>query len=819
MAHRIYVYNVDAENNGQYPWYLGEWNYEIPALLLPLFFGNPRSKGKLMYFDRQEGIAKLRTFYQLLADHYQLNYKKVYYEPVNKMFEFLESLPYDTLKMDAWDVFNMSEDRHSDQAKDWIEEIKDQYIIYNRAVQKMDLKILEKAFLKRSGYSSFLEILETDWINYGLGYWNDEAYKDHYETFEENGFQGLKDSKGNVIAPAVYDEIYDFNEEGIAVVQKDGKFGYLKNDGILAVKCLYQDVLEALSINGKNYGLVQADDLWGVMDIDEEEWSVPNSFDDLELLNYTGLFNAKKGEHFRLINQWNKEIVAGNFETPFNFDYQGLVFRKLPGTSKRGYYNLEGVYMGEYPEDTLSPIDNGYYWVNPNKFQHKISIIRPDGSLLDEGIDKLITLDGYMVAAYRKDKKWQIYDTLSERFRLKEFEIENIRVDSFIQEMKNVFTVSVSEGTGLYEASEDRWLVPFSREHQKIESCRPEICRIILQTGMFYYDRKTDVSSPTYDYICEGIDYDNQLLCLFRGSEMLILNKDRRLQKISDSEMGTLYEKRYNLRGKDQKYFLDFYKKWTEKTGPGYENHFDNETLKSKAVEMEREGNIREAVRLYTMGAERGDATMQTNLGFILTNGDNPEFYDLQKGLFWYEKAAKQNESYAWNNLGYHYHNGIGYSQDIQKALECYGKAADLGNGTALGNLGDLYFNGKYVEQNYDLALDYYKKAEKKYSFNRENISEIYYQKKDYANLQRYLRQDYDGTYSHIYYGILYDHGFGVKQNIKKALRYYEDALGYMNYFYALERLLHYYREDPDFADPEKYRQWKKYGEENDMGM
>jgi hypothetical protein len=48
--------------------------------------------------------------------------------------------------------------------------------------------------------------------------------------------------------------------------------------------------------------------------------------------------------------------------------------------------------------------------------------------------------------------------------------------------------------------------------------------------------------------------------------------------RVPDNQMGALYEKRYNLRGKDQKYFLDFYKIWTEKKGSGYEQYFDDAT-------------------------------------------------------------------------------------------------------------------------------------------------------------------------------------------------------------------------------------------------
>ncbi|PWN71791.1 hypothetical protein C1631_003995 [Chryseobacterium phosphatilyticum] len=820
MAHRIYLYNIDSKTKEEYPHYLGEWNYEIPELLVPLFAGNPRAKGKLLYFDKEEGVARLRMFYQFLADHHQLNYKKAYSEPVNKMFDFLETLPYDTFVMDATDVFHMNEESHKDQAKEWAEVIRERNNLYIQAEETQDLLSLEKEVFIFKGYDSFLAMLETDWIEYGLGYWNEEIFKNPSETFEENGLWGLKNKKGEVISQPEYQEIFAFNDEGIAVIQKEKKFGYIRNNGIVAVDGIYEDAFDAFDVEGKNYGVVQINGKQGLVSITTGQLTIPCEYDELELLMYKGLFNAKKEEHYHVINVLNHKIITNHSETPFEYGYDNLIFLKQKGTSKRLYYTSEGTFLGEYPEDVLSPILHGYYWVSPHKFQKKISIIKPDGTLLDSQIDKITVLDNYTSFAYRKDKKWYLYDIQQKQFRLTDQNVENIHVDWFTQFMNNVFIVSNENGTGIYYTSEDRWLIPQSKDYKKIESCKQEIFRISVSEGMFYYDQKTNTKSALYDYICEGIDFHEQLLCLFKGKQLLVLDENRELHQVSDFEMGALYEKQYNLRGKDQRYFLDFYKTWQERIGFGFETFFDNETLKSRGNEYRKEGNIKEAIRLYTIGADRGAGEMMTELGFIYTDESIPEFYDLKKGIDFYEKAALQDQPYAWNNLGYHYQNGKGYPQNIKKALECYKKGAELGNGMCFENLAHLYFYGEHVEKDYELALGYYKMAEKKFQFNEANISEIYYQNRDYSNLQRYLKKDYNrDTYSNIYYGILYDHGFGVKQSIKKAIGHYEKALEYSPYFYALERLLHYYKEDPAFADPQKYQYWKEYGEENEMDI
>lgn len=131
----------------------------------------------------------------------------------------------------------------------------------------------------------------------------------------------------------------------------------------------------------------------------------------------------------------------------------------------------------------------------------------------------------------------------------------------------------------------------------------------------------------------------------------------------------------------------------------------------------------------------------------------------------------------------------------------------------SLQNLGDLYYFGEYMKQDYDKALDFYQRAEKKYYYNYDKISEIYYQQRDYPNLLVYLKKDYDQSYSGIYYGILYEHGMGVKADVKKALKYYEQANAYAAYAYATQRLVYYYGEDSEFKNERKWQRWKSFAE------
>ncbi|MDF2518877.1 MAG: hypothetical protein K0R59_4173, partial [Sphingobacterium sp.] len=93
MAHRIYIYNTDKKDQEYFRAYLGEWNYVIPDLLLPLFAANPKAKGTLVYAEKEAGVLKLRKFYDLLIQEYNLISNAAVLLTIEKMFDFLHGLP------------------------------------------------------------------------------------------------------------------------------------------------------------------------------------------------------------------------------------------------------------------------------------------------------------------------------------------------------------------------------------------------------------------------------------------------------------------------------------------------------------------------------------------------------------------------------------------------------------------------------------------------------------------------------------------------------------------------------------------------------
>jgi TPR repeat protein len=114
-------------------------------------------------------------------------------------------------------------------------------------------------------------------------------------------------------------------------------------------------------------------------------------------------------------------------------------------------------------------------------------------------------------------------------------------------------------------------------------------------------------------------------------------------------------------------------------------------------------GDYATALRLWRSLADQGDASAQSNLGLMYSEGRGAP-QDYTEAMKWYRRAADQGLSRAQSNLGRMYSKGNGVPQDYIKAVNWYRLAADQGLPTAQFNLGKMYRKGNGVPQDYVLA-------------------------------------------------------------------------------------------------------------------
>ena len=157
-------------------------------------------------------------------------------------------------------------------------------------------------------------------------------------------------------------------------------------------------------------------------------------------------------------------------------------------------------------------------------------------------------------------------------------------------------------------------------------------------------------------------------------------------------------------------------------------------------------GNSAEAVKWYTLAADRGFADAQNNLGVCYENG-NGVAKSYAEAVKWYKLAAEQGDSDAQVNLGLCYENGNGVKQSFEEAVKWYQLAAEQGNAYGQGNLGWCYESGTGVEQSDEEAARWFR-----------------------------LSADQGNAYGQGNLGWCYEYGCGVEQSYEEAVKWYKLA-------------------------------------------
>jgi uncharacterized protein len=156
----------------------------------------------------------------------------------------------------------------------------------------------------------------------------------------------------------------------------------------------------------------------------------------------------------------------------------------------------------------------------------------------------------------------------------------------------------------------------------------------------------------------------------------------------------------------------------------------DAEMLRTYLQENFSEPKLRNLLKKFTEGAERGDPRYQYALGEWLVGGVEPVLSaNPKKGFRLFKQAAKAGVVEAAYAVGLCLRNGIGCEPDGQAAVEWYHRAALLGSRNAMGELAKILYRGELVEKNVKLAKIWVDAA------NQETKPIFYYREGEYSEL------------------------------------------------------------------------------------
>ncbi|WP_010089559.1 WG repeat-containing protein [Burkholderia ubonensis] len=329
MAHRLYLYNLDDVGRTSAPC-LGmvEWNYDFPTVLSPLLSSSPflaRSRcndtgdADGLYADAAGGKALMARLYAFLERHAErlIDDPDAFREAKRKILAFLGNRAvHRYFHLDAWDVFNLSDETHAGQAQALLARIERDNARIRAAIDADDPALLDACEgLACEDATSFRELINQPHYDYGWEPLTSIIY-DEALVFEQDGRQGVMAVTGEVLAPARYDEIGEFDawtdvaivRQGdryghldttgreitpvryeqvwafwhgeFARVRRHGKFGVVDRHGVEVVPCRYAE-LTVLRHFGECCWAARAQALWGVVD-PRGQWRLPAEFDAID---------------------------------------------------------------------------------------------------------------------------------------------------------------------------------------------------------------------------------------------------------------------------------------------------------------------------------------------------------------------------------------------------------------------------------------------------------------------------------------------------------------------------------------------------------
>ncbi|MDE7418701.1 MAG: WG repeat-containing protein, partial [Muribaculaceae bacterium] len=136
---------------------------------------------------------------------------------------------------------------------------------------------------------------------------------------------GLIDKYGNRISNAIYEKISPFASNRIALVKKDGLYGYLYASGEYFIEPYLKD---AQSFNEFGLAAIKIESKWGIIN-NKREWVLKDIFDKIEPFQDNGLTIVKYESKYGLVDTLGNVVLSVIYDKVENFDNTGYAYIKI----------------------------------------------------------------------------------------------------------------------------------------------------------------------------------------------------------------------------------------------------------------------------------------------------------------------------------------------------------------------------------------------------------------------------------------------------------------------------------------------------------
>lgn len=222
---------------------------------------------------------------------------------------------------------------------------------------------------------------------------------------------------------------------------------------------------------------------------------------------------------------------------------------------------------------------------------------------------------------------------------------------------------------------------------------------------------------------------------------------------------------------------IEMFKKWTEEAEQGdseamYKLGYAHYDINSGVFDMDKAWEVLEKA------AESGNAGAQDMLGYLYTN--IPSRKDMEKAVYWMEKAARQDSLRSLNVMAGIYTLGDYAEQDLVKGRDYYFRALDLGYSEAAAGINALYeYSGSGPYEDPEKQREWFRDgAERGVPAAQLKLGLGYALENDFENGVKWLGKaaDQGNATAQYFLATLYVDGKGVDRDLDKARKLFEKA-------------------------------------------
>jgi uncharacterized protein len=813
MANRLYIYASEKLDANSSTDMIVEANYELPLFFYPLFHSNAKLVKSDIFASAAEGIAYFERLYDFINLHADtlIENKKNWTKARKKISAELEKhAKQKHLMLEMSDVFQMSDQPSKLQAEAMLTKIQLGLDVIQNALDANNPLILDQLVdFRETGLTNFKAYLNYESYEYGWAYFDAQYEVDNGTNFpeiiQENGKYGIKNTKGKILTPIEYDNIYNFAEyTKLCVAEKNKKFVFLNAKGEKEFDAEFDDLFDyfdnyepkkqiAIAKLGEQYGLINR----------KGQWVVESVWDDLSGLYDRGvLIAAKKGDVWGVIDEAGKVIVEPSLPyAPMPDDeYETSCYTCSPENGEPVLYlslKWQPFTLKKHEKSVRFHASDEIKITFSEGKSARYGLINQDAETLLETIYNEIEYE-YEPAAYRVklDKKWGLFHPTSGWLLHCEFDSLNSvysTLGSKTDELTSPLWITrKGKQYGVFNSKKKAFPWVLDCAHGKITAFAKNVLGVAhnsppAEAGVWVHNASTGLAlAGPYASLtdCQGTLSFAAVLG-FSQTEVFTIGQTGIVKPLTAAQADSLMMQIPTA----DKYTGEYY--MTKAQGKLIEQYFSTglktAELLETAYEFDKKGQYKQSLAIYLQTIAQTDASTKdkTALSALSTSYVNagwiyacqPEFKNVVLARDFYQKAADLGDSQGMNNLACSYRYAQDGTKDMAKAIALLEQAYNLKNMQAANNLGDIYYSGDLRDQ--AKALKYYLACYREYPENLA-IAWLYDSfLNDYTSaLVYYQKSAKEGIgYSFNRIGEMWQEGLLGKADVKKAQEFYVKAM------------------------------------------